>query len=177
MSDRNHFSHLYPRLKLDLDVTEEIIKRSIRKDSAHCMIAESIRAAYPSASFIAVDLQTIRFTDVEKGFRFIYLTPRNVAIALANYDYGEEPAPFKVTLKGAHVVKAGHRRTPRTAGQNNAKPRKRTATTKLRMGDDGSASSGTVPTRVGGAAPPTMKDKNGIPLSRRREFGLRALVR
>src|SRR6266403_5193605 len=74
------------------------------QNSSHCMIAESIKAAYPRARFISVDISTIRFTDPDKGQRYTFLTPRRAQVALVQFDQGLKPTPFHLQLRKAHVT-------------------------------------------------------------------------
>ena len=94
-----------PRLKVT--VTDEIIETSKRRSSSHCMTAEAVRAAYPDASRVSVDMQTIRFTNPKRGLRFVYLTPPKVQHAIILFDKGETPMAFDFRLANGHVVLAG----------------------------------------------------------------------
>jgi hypothetical protein len=87
-----------PRIKVT--VPEEKIVAAKPGDAAHCMIAESVRTVYPNARWVLVDLQSIRFTDRKKGFRYIYMTPRLVQRKLINFDQGAKPSPFSFLLAG-----------------------------------------------------------------------------
>lgn len=55
----------------------------------------------PTARRIATDLQTIRFTLPETGYRYIYLTPRVGQEGLIKFDQGIPPEPFKFQLRNA----------------------------------------------------------------------------
>src|SRR6266704_51306 len=114
-----------PRIRVE--VTEEIIKNGIKRDSKHCMFAEAIKKAYPGARKIAVDLATVRLTDPKKRLRFTYLTPRIMQVQLVRYDQGRELAPFDVLLRGAHITRSGtnterrgKQKKPMTAAQRRA---------------------------------------------------------
>lgn len=177
-----------PRIWVDL--TPEVIAAGIKRDSSHCMIAESIRASYPAARAIGVDLATIRFTDPPKGLRYIYITPRALQVHLVRFDQGMTIPPVRALLTHAHVVRSriGYHQAmaPDHRARKDAKDRarvraKRQATkdkmlrenvptrTELRGSND------RVPTLVGGAAPPLHRTDDGVPFSRRRSFGVRAL--
>jgi hypothetical protein len=94
-------------------ITEELIAQAEEKNSKHCMIADAIRAAIPHAKAVSVDLATIRFTDPEKGQRYLYLTPPSVQAALINFDQGVHTKPFEFRLhKAAWVVEAGYKAKP-----------------------------------------------------------------
>ena len=78
------------------------------RNSSHCMIAEAVRASGPWASAGMVDLQSIRMTDLERGLRYSYLTPRLAQLALIKFDQGEKPKAFKMELAGGAVRRSRH---------------------------------------------------------------------
>jgi hypothetical protein len=194
MSRRNiGRAHVAPQLKVD--VTQEIIDRSVPKDSSHCMIADAIAAAYPRASFISVDLATIRFTDVEAGFRYVYLTPRHAQAALLDFDQGVKPAPFRFHVSAAQIVASGVGKRNHAAKLEKLRPNSEAShgatleklssadpeTGKVKKpGGEG------VGVRVGGQTPPVgplaqshvrASGRSTNKVGRRREFGLRAIIR
>lgn len=173
-----------PRVHVSVD--EQTIETSVGRDSSHCMIAEAVRAAIPNARHVAVDLQTIRVTDTNRGLRYTYLTPRVAQIPLIQFDQGEKPDPFAFVLRNGQVTRSGKRQV-RT--QENLTPKKQSperaaekvahlkkarqsqsslAKTRL-VHREGGELAGTVPDRVGGKTPPITS------FARRRAFGLRAL--
>ncbi len=87
------------RSQLQVDVSSDIITKSSRRDSSHCMIADAIQAALPVARSVSVDLATIRFTEPKKGRRFVYLTPPGAQRALILFDQGGKVDPFVFTLR------------------------------------------------------------------------------
>jgi hypothetical protein len=89
-----------------IDVIQEDIDHAIPKNSGLCMVAQGVYRAVPSAIHVFIDLQTIRWTDRNKGLRYIYLTPRLVQIALYKWDWGIKPKPFSFQLRGAQIVSA-----------------------------------------------------------------------
>ena len=97
---------LRPSPKVDLDISEDIIRRAIRGDSTACMIADAVKEQVPGAKYVAVDLQSVRWTDPVKGLRYVYLTPSNAQGALVMFDQGIEMEPFKVKLRGAQVTRS-----------------------------------------------------------------------
>jgi hypothetical protein len=164
--------------KITFAVTQPIIDSACQRDSSHCMIAEALAAAIPAASFISVDLATIRFSDLEAGKRYVYLTPRRAQEALLQFDQGESPPPFRITLEHAHVLPTGNARNARAELVPSRK------------------GNGKIPIRVGGESPPLGPLAGGAPKKptpganngagagntmngrgRRREFGLRAIIR
>lgn len=184
--------------KTDIIISREIIEDAVKGDSSHCMIAEAIRDRYPNASAIAVDLQTIRFSDREKRLRYTYLTPRIVQLAIVRFDQGLDQDPFQFSLRGGQVtvMKEHIHRVAKFKPQPGEKPNSeeqkavRIKETEVsrgidlgpvrlanRNGSKSNRSSHIIPDRVGGKTPPIMKDSNNIPFSRRRQFGLRALDR
>ena len=150
--------------KVKAPVTAEIIDGAVPRDSGHCMLAKAIEVARPDAKFIAVDLQTIRFS--ENGRRYIYLTPRTAQRALIDFDHGVRPEPFVLNLRNAQVMIAGSRGKKREPVELVINP----------------AGGGTIPIVKGGQAPPTGLLSNqgtnrGNRTGKRREFGLRAALR
>jgi len=163
--------------KITLVITDELIEDAIPRDSSHCLWAEAVKSAYPSAQRIAVDLATIRFSDPTRGLRFTYLTPRAAQVALVQFDQGVKPVPHSVQLRNGHVTRMAQkakklispaqveqRRKAGEKGRNvQAKTRSALAKTSLRHSGGGG-----VPDRVGGKTPP-------IGAGRIRSFGLRGL--
>lgn len=166
-----------PRVKVVVD--KEMIESGIRRDSAHCVISEAVKVAYPDASRVSTDLQTIRFTDPKKGLRFTYLTPRIAQVSLVNYDQGHEPEPFEFSLKGGQVTLSGKRVVqeglPKKPATDAQKRQRRAAARKARLSRaklvDRKESPGNVPDRVGGSTPPV------VPGGSRRAFGIRGFDR
>lgn len=177
-----HRALIRPRApQLDCEVTKEILATARIADSSHCMSAAAVLAARPNAFKISVDLQTIRFSDRIRRLRFIYLTPRLVQQAIVLWDQGQKVEPFSFRLTGGHVTTmfknrkllAGIKTTedgPQPTTVLATKKRDNTPANLARQGLR--MHTGHTPTRVGGRAPPV-----DIPFSRRRAFGLRALVR
>ena len=156
-----------PRVKLH--ITAEMIESAKTRDVNHCMIAEAVKAAYPDAKTVAVDIQTIRFSDLKKGYRYTYLTPRLAQVALVQWDRKIMPEPFEFQLRNGQVTRAGNRppagKNPKGTGGIDKANKIRKARLLNRV-----KGSGSVMDRVGGKTPPL-----DIPFSRRRAFGLRAL--
>jgi hypothetical protein len=103
-------------------VTRELIERATQRDSRHCMIAEAIKAANPRYLNIAVDLQTIRYTDPRTRKRYTCLTPQTAGHALVEFDQGPRGRAIR-----AHA-EAGARRRPEAsrpgrASEHGARPR------------------------------------------------------
>lgn len=79
-------------------VSQEHIAGAVCKDSHRCMIADALQAQIPSAKYIMVDTQSVRFSNVDTGRRFVYLTPIEAQAALLKFDAGEKVKPFSFTL-------------------------------------------------------------------------------
>jgi hypothetical protein len=90
-----------------IEVTQTDIETAVPKDSGHCAIADAIARQIPGASRVTVDLQTIRWTDTEKGERYVYLTPRVAQALLLDFDQGErdycQPLSFRLD-RPVHIV-------------------------------------------------------------------------
>ncbi len=160
-----------------IDVSDERIKEAVPRDSSHCMIAEAVKASYPGAAKVSVDLQTIRFSDPKRGLRFTYLTPRVAQVALIKFDQGILPEPMSFRLRGGMVTRAGSRLPKTPASPEMIEQRKKASKkgqeqlAKTRLVHRDSAHSDSVPDRIGGRTPPT------TPFAKRRAFGLRGLER
>ena len=90
-------------------ITNEHITQAEKRNGHKCMIAEAIMESYRGgeASFVRVDLQSIRFTDLEKGLRYYYFTPKRAQKALLNFDQGKHVEPFSFELREAQVRRSG----------------------------------------------------------------------
>jgi hypothetical protein len=175
----------YPRgPRFKVFVTAEQIEHSKVRDSSHCMISMAVKEVVPEAKSISTDIQTIRFSFPEKGYRYTYLTPRIAQVALINFDQGILPEPFEFHLQGAHVTKMARKnvvQTPSSAkkklsGAQKASIEKMRSVWRHDTHEHDELSRPKIangetkrPRRVGGKTPPT------TPFARRREFGLRAL--
>lgn len=183
MTSRRAQADGYTAPRLRVAVTQDIIDSAVPKDSGHCMIAEAIAAAYPTATWISVDLATIRFTDEAAGYRYIYLTPRPAQAALLDFDQGVTPQPFHFVVTAAQIVASGGGRRgqeARLAKLRNTDPA---------TGEAANSGEHAVPVKAGGKAPPSgalaatrdaktrREVKNVAKVGRRREFGLRAIIR
>lgn len=212
-------SKRYRAPEVRVQVTAPVIEQSRHRDSAHCMVAEAVKVAFPGAQRVSVDVQTIRFTDPKRNLRYVYLTPRVAQEAIIYFDQGELPEEFGFLLKRGQVVLANKKRDQGKMPQETrdkikaSEGWKRGSQKMAEMRGPGEAETdaevlteaegkdepktkagkqaksalsqatllpeghGHVPTRTGGTAPPLVKDKNKVPFSRRRQFGLRAFDR
>jgi hypothetical protein len=174
-----------PRVKVQ--VKKETITKAITADSSRCWIAEAIKEQVPTATHVAVDLATVRFTDPDKGLRYVYLTPYSAQLALLQFDEGTPPAPFSFLLKNAHVTKSGTtlppvkvkadlevrdklkaRREREKASKRRAQRIERNAalSTSAQLLTTAHGTSSEIPRRVGGRRPPQLRML--------RQFGVRA---
>lgn len=172
-----------PKIPL-VNVTQEIIAKSVRRDSSHCMISDAVAAAVPDARFIHVDIQTIRFTLGE--FRFSYLTPRKGQLELIKFDQGEpiEPFAFQLRPAGSQTTRSGARAGKRTGNPQPRTEKQQEATKKAmeqsprpfgpRKMVQGSGHQDNVPMIRGGQTPPVAPLASGstVPKGRRRTYGL-----
>lgn len=175
----DHTGHRAPRL--DFPVTAEIIAAATVRDSSHCMIADALRAALPTAEYVSVDLATIRFTDPAAGWRYIYLTPTLAQAALIDFDSGDKPEPFRVYARCAQMVPSGRRwndKRNKPEGDDGTAPAQ---PNRARVRGAGDSENAVV--KEGGDRPPigpvhAGAGRNGrVQKGKRRQFGLRALIR
>jgi hypothetical protein len=161
------------RRTIELDINKYVIERGVLRNSSHCIFAEALRDALKSrgvrARNIAVDLQTVRYTDSDVGVRYIYFTPPALQVGLVRFDRGDSIKPFKVRLyreRCAQVIPLGKRR----------KPKVKVALTKVSKGSRAQTTNST-PTVIGGQAPPRAALSNIASrwTGKRRAFGVRAL--
>jgi len=89
--------------KIKVVVTQEIIDSACRADVTRCMIAEAVKDAVPDAKNVLVDLTSIRWSDPEKGLRYVYIMPPLPQTALIRFDKGEKIPPFSFRLRNAHI--------------------------------------------------------------------------
>ncbi len=140
-----------------VDLTDELIYESEQRNSSHCMVADAVKAARPDAKFVAVDLQTIRFTEGDR--RYTYLTPHRAQVAIVKFDQGIPCKPFTFQLRNGQSTPAGIRNKSERAKLVPPRSKKNLE--------------GMVPDKVGGRTPPV--DVRSV--GNRRAFGLRALER
>lgn len=160
-----------------LEVTESILEAAKVRDSGHCMLAEALKAAVPTASRVSVDLATIRFTDIARGRRYVYLTPRVAQEALVDFDQGEAMEPFSVILSRAAMVVAVRNKRGKVKGKAPGSGEPPPDQPEVRRSPENSDG---VPVVVGGKAPPIGPLSNVRPSRRTgriRAYGLRALKR
>jgi hypothetical protein len=91
-----------------VNITEEIINNAVQRDSSHCMIADAIKHDL-GGKRVVVDIQTVRWTDEEKGLRYICLTPALGQRCILEFDQAIKPDPFGLSLYPMQIVKSGRR--------------------------------------------------------------------
>lgn len=151
------------KLRLPVTVTKEIINAAVPKQSGHCMISDAVSAAAKRMGWrigkVLTDLQTIRFTDLDKKRRIICWTPRLGQLKLLEFDHGVKPTPFSFRLRAVQIIESKSRAKRSKTRQGN-KP-------KLVVKKDGKGGYSHI-VKQGGAAIP-------IAIGQRREFGLHSL--
>ena len=176
---------LPPAPRITVNVTQFIIDQAVPRDSGHCMIADGVVSSYPGAVRASADMQTIRFSDPDKGLRYVYLTPRLVMEALVRFDLGQAIEPFSFQLRAGHTTRVSHR-DPVT-GRVTRKPAGRpfgTGQPNPMAPSDGDAKTlttrkndGRLPVPSGGKPEPmgALASGTGVPRNRRRAFGARQM--
>jgi len=92
---------------MKITVTNKHITTACQRNSHHCMIADAIADGIDGAKFILVDLQSIRWTDLEEGVRYTYLTPPRAQDAIILFDRGKKCQPFTFNLNSPRTRKMG----------------------------------------------------------------------
>jgi len=87
-----------------IQILEEDINKACRRDHRNCMLVLAIKRQLPNVEKVTVDLMTIRFSDPEKGLRFVYHTPQSGKEALAHFDQGDIVKPFGMRLGSGHAT-------------------------------------------------------------------------
>lgn len=91
--------------RINVEVTETDISKAIVSDSYKCVVAQAIARTIPDSTRIEVDVQTIRFTRMETGKRYVYLTPYTVQGYVVAFDAGDVIEPFRFQLRNPLTVK------------------------------------------------------------------------
>jgi hypothetical protein len=98
--------------KVEISVLDKHLNDAMARNSSHCATAEAIKEQVPEARFIAVDLQTIRWSDPKRGLRYVFLTPHAIqSDVIVPFDQGERQncKPVTVRMKPAFVTKCGRK--------------------------------------------------------------------
>ena len=85
--------------RVKIQVTAENIQNACKANTNYCMIAEAIKAQLPGVRNVSVDMMHVRWSDPEKGWRYIYMTPKPAQYALIRYDMGLEIEPFSFQVR------------------------------------------------------------------------------
>jgi hypothetical protein len=94
-----------PRSQLQLEITKENYERAVRASSAACVVADAIKEQYPKFSNVKVNVATIRMTDKQRGYRYLYLTPPSAAELILAFDQGWPIESFPRKLRVRTLVK------------------------------------------------------------------------
>lgn len=161
-------------------VSEAIIAEAVARDSNHCMIADAVKAALPNARFVAVDIQTIRYSDPKTKSRYIFLTPRSVQKAIIDFDQGDRPRPFQFILssQGVQVLEstAHNMRSATSRASSRKNIKKAHAAVRAQRAKYGKGK--LIKSKRGARVIPAIKGGRPPPSTRvRREFGIRSFDR
>lgn len=115
---------------MKINVAKENIDRACAKNSHCCMIADAVRDRVKWATFIEVDVQSIRFNDRKNGIRYIYLTPTEAQKAIVLFDQGIKVKPFSFHLHQGfvktRVMRARNKKAKKTSREYKRNPSKLT---------------------------------------------------
>jgi hypothetical protein len=126
-----------------IEVTQELIDNATKSDSGRCMIADAIKATFPTFKSVLVDLQSIRFSDPKTQTRRVYWTTRQCQQALVDFDDDLDIEPFSFRLGTCIQEVPMNRRTRGIAAPVMRSPK-----------ETRNATPSTLPTKVGGRMPP-----------------------
>jgi hypothetical protein len=101
--------------RVAVSLTQQHIDESMQRNSSHCAGVAAIKAAVPDATFVSVDVATVRFS--RKGVRYTCLTPTILQQFVIDYDQGNPVSPIEFALRAAFIARAGkaRRETPTDA--------------------------------------------------------------
>jgi hypothetical protein len=94
--------------RVHIELTQKHIDESMRANSSHCAGVAAIKATISDATFVSVDIATVRFS--RNGCRYTCLTPTILQSFVIDYDQGNPVVPIEFTLKPAFISKAGKSR-------------------------------------------------------------------
>ena len=166
-------------------VTQEIIDNAIESNSAHCVVADAIKASLLTRGNgrykgVSVDLGQIRITDKKLNKRFVWFTPHLCQRAITQFDQGKRKwlQPFHFWLRYPIQVLAARSRTGlEPSPQHSAAGKKggkvtgqRRASLAVKADGRGSWPRSTKTQKKGGKQIPT-----GALMGNRRQFGVKAL--
>jgi len=128
-----------------ITTNQEHIEYGVRNNSHRCPMSLAIRQRFPSARYISIDLQTIRYSLPEYGLRFIWMTPPAGQRFLRYFEGGREGElrPFTMALRGLFLMDI-QRRPERKGKKPVRKPK-----AKLHQFGGGN----NLPATIGGKAP------------------------
>lgn len=146
-----------------IEVTKQHIEEALPNESSHCMVAEAIKTSLPGVQAVSVDIQTIRWSDPELGYRYTYVTPKSVVNAIIDFDEGIKPQPFRFAPRGGQITSMARGGKGRQTPRHPELPRRATVRPPTK--------NETIPELVGGK-PPRKTNVGG-----RRQFGIKGLRR
>jgi hypothetical protein len=152
-----------------IHVSQEDIDRALPKTSRHCMIEFAIMRIIPNATHVMVDIQTIRWSDKDKGLRYIYFTPAKVIAIMLAWDEGYKPKPFSFRLRSPQIISTRIRHGKKENGKRTDK-RVHALGKRRRIIESGDQKKRMRPTVIGGKPPPLTRYHN------QRIFGSRTLA-
>ena len=85
------------RYEFMIEVTQSDLDSSMRQHARQDMVCTAIERTLSGANHIAVDLQTIRFTQGRE--RLVYRTPAEIRDYIVAFDIGDGVEPFSFTLR------------------------------------------------------------------------------
>jgi hypothetical protein len=88
--------------RLKVHVTDSDIAKAKQNDSMMCVVAQAIARTFPDARRISVDIQSIRWSDVQG--RHTYLTPYAVQGYIVAFDAGDDINPFSFSLDSRKAI-------------------------------------------------------------------------
>ncbi|MFI5223779.1 MAG: hypothetical protein ACHQX3_05955 [Nitrospirales bacterium] len=89
-------------------VKKQHIDNARKKDSHHCMIADSLKEM--GVQFILVDTQSIRYSDPDTKERLVFMTPPTAQEMILRWDRGIQIQPFAFELGKPVIIKPMRKR-------------------------------------------------------------------
>lgn len=144
-----------------VDVTADDYRAAVQNASARCAVARAVKRAFPDASRVMVDIQTIRFTRGEE--RFSWLTPAKAQDMIVAFDGGEwsRLEPFRFDLRRDKAIRIARKVFASAEDRERSNAARRKGETRAGMANE---------KRTAGARPPRRSMGGGD-----RAYGARAL--
>lgn len=103
-----------------LNVKTDIIARAVKRHSAKCMYAQTVRLQIPGASTVSVTMEMVRFTLGDT--RYAYPLPAKNAALLLLFDDGGEVVEHPLRLQDGFARKVRRYAAPRKKGKHGTHP-------------------------------------------------------